>query len=521
MADVLMRDKTASAPASRVWHSGDVLRATVFGPLGLPRGLPAPALVGIALLVAGLLALAVVLLVPAQRSTPVAVAPVEQAEEPQGLVGEPPAPGSQSPFATIAEPPPAPPQRTSFTSYTVQPGDTLWQISERYQLRPETILWSNDIANADLIMAGETLQIPPVDGVLYTVLSGDRVADLVDRFGVDPTAIAAANAIQDLDQIQMGAKLFLPGARPVRPTTAIGADSVQAPGTDSQVAAAINPNAPVPGNIDKLLAAGWLYVDSATALFKTAETGAKVLHQVPEGVRLERLDGFRNGRIQVRDPGDGKSRQAMTGWVSAIDTDVGRAPGPRELPLSYPANAAMDIAQVFAPYRTQLDGTAYAEANCGPTTVAMALDAFGIHLTSGQARAEALDVQRMWGNGTGTLITALATVAQNHGASVLGLRNPDGGIHRWSLDDVRSHVAQGHPVVVQARYRSLPGRGNVAYYGDHYILVTGVVPGGFLYNDAVNTDGIGWDRVMSAERLASAMDASDRRYAYAAFAVGR
>jgi hypothetical protein len=112
-------------------------------------------------------------------------------------------------------------------------------------------------------------------------------------------------------------------------------------------------------------------------------------------------------------------------------------------------------------------------------------------------------------------------VAQIHGVKSYGLYENGGGLRRWSLDDIREQIGLGRPVVVQVRYRSLPGRGNAYYFGDHYLLVTGVVEGGFLYNDPLNSDGLGWDRVMSADRLKTAMDASDRRYAYAAFAVGR
>jgi hypothetical protein len=236
---------------------------------------------------------------------------------------------------------------------------------------------------------------------------------------------------------------------------------------------------------------------------------------------LERLDGFKAGRILVRDPGDGRTRQAMTGWVNAIELDVGRAPSSRELPLAYPADTAMDISHVFAPYRSQLDGAPYAEANCGPTAVGMVLDAFGISVPPRQLRAEALDAQHMYGNGVGTLVTALAAVVDRHGLSALGLHDGSGALHRWTVDDIASHVRAGHPVVVQVRYRSLPGRGGVYYFGDHYIVVTGVVPDGFLYNDPIDIDGLGWDRVMSADRLRTAMDASDRRYAYSALAVSR
>jgi hypothetical protein len=227
------------------------------------------------------------------------------------------------------------------------------------------------------------------------------------------------------------------------------------------------------------------------------------------------------GRIQVRDPGDGETRQAMTGWVDAGDLDVSRSPSTRNLPLAYPADTAMNIFHVFAPYRSQLDGSAYAEANCGPTTLGMALDAFGISVPPNQVRAEALDAQHMHGNGTGTLITALAQVAQNHGLQALDLFADDGSINRWTLDDIRSHLQREQPVIVQVRYRSLPGRGGAYYFGDHYILVTGIVGDGFLYNDPINVDGLGWDRVISGGALETAMNASDARYSHAAVAISR
>ena len=151
----------------------------------------------------------------------------------------------------------------------------------------------------------------------------------------------------------------------------------------------------------------------------------------------------------------------------------------------------------------------------------MALDAFGITLCSGQLRTEALNTQRMWGNGVGTLITALADVVESRGLRTLDLFTPHGAeLRRWTVDDIRTHVSQGHPVVVQDCYRSLPGRGPAVFIGDHYILITGVLGNGtFLYNDEINPDCVGWDRAVLADRLLAAMDASDKHYAYAAFAV--
>ena len=425
-----------------------------------------------------------------------------------------------SPFAGIAEPPPQPPQRPGAVHHTVSEGEVLWQIAEQYNLRPETILWANDIADPDLLLIGQDLVIPPTDGVTYTVRPGDGLADIANRYGVDLQAVITANNMQDADQIQAGADLFLPGGRPLT-TAAPAADTAQADTSDDQEAAISDQSLLLPDNIDAMLNAGWLAARHVTNLYKTADSSGANLHQLPGGARLERLGGVTRGRIQVRDPGDGRTRQAMTGWVDAVDLDVGRSPATRELPLAYPSDTAMDIFHVFAPYRSQLDGSPYAEANCGPTALGMALDAFGVNVTPRQLRAEALDAQHMYGNGVGTLITALAQVASEHGLSANDLRDDDGSLHRWSLDDIRAHVRQGEPVIVQVRYRSLPGRGGAYYFGDHYILVTGVVGDGFLYNDPIDVDGLGWDRVISGATLRVAMNASDQRYAYSAVAIGR
>jgi hypothetical protein len=337
---------------------------------------------------------------------------------------------------------------------------------------------------------------------------------------VDAQAIIGANQLQDADQIQAGADIFLPGGRPLASAATTAAATASAAGEDQAVAAA-GPPAALPDNIDTLLGAGWLNAAHVTNLYKAAEPGSTNLHQLPGGARLERLNGFSRGRIQVRDPGDGRTRQAMTGWVDAFDLDVGRAPVTRQLPQAYPTDTAMDIFHVFAPYRSQLDGSAYQEANCGPTAVGMALDAFGVSVPARQLRAEALNAQHMFGNGVGTLITALAQVVEENGLSAIDLREPSGALRRWSLDEVRAQVQQGHPVIVQVRYRSLPGRGGAYYFGDHYILVTGAAGDGFLYNDPIDIDGIGWDRIISGATLRTAMNASDQRYAYSAVGVGR
>lgn len=495
--------------ASRRWSTRTRLLATAGGVLA--------AVVGI-----GLLASSGVL--PRAETDQESAAPmalVVATAEPlaPSLVSDtPPGPTSDpvpSVFEGIGQTPAQPTRRTDPVSYTIAPGDVLWQIAERYGLRMETLLWANDLADPDLLGIGQTLLIPPSDGVFYTVRPNERLADIAIRYGIELGTIASANHLADMDQITAGGDLFLPGGRPLQPA-AVTATT----GSDDQEAALNAPPVPISPEVAALLTAGWLQAEQPTSLFRGA-VGTSVLGAVPAGAQLERLDGFRQGRIQVRDAGDGRTRQAMTGWVSATDLVVGRAPSTRELPQAYPQDTAMDIAQVFAPYRSQLDGSRYAQANCGPTTLAMALEAFGVSLSSGQLRAETLNAQRIWGNDVGTLITALAEVTRQHGLEAVGLYASDGALRRWTVDDIRSEVRQGHPVVVQVHYRALPNRGGALFFGDHYIVITGLLDERFLYNDAINADGVGWDRVLDQERLQRAMDASDRTYADTAFAVAR
>src|SRR5581483_5357293 len=68
--------------------------------------------------------------------------------------------------AALTGPSPAPtdaPQPLALRSYVVQPGDELRAIAQKFGLRNETVIWANDLANPDLLLAGTELVIPPED----------------------------------------------------------------------------------------------------------------------------------------------------------------------------------------------------------------------------------------------------------------------------------------------------------------------------------------------------------------------
>ncbi len=115
------------------------------------------------------------------------------------------------PFTIIHEAP-----KKTIQAYTVQPGDTVLGIAEKFGLQPETIQWANPNLelNPDLIRPGDQLNILPVNGVLHTVTRGDTLTSLASRFkvSVDDIVNYKDNGLSDATaSLVVGSKLVIPG----------------------------------------------------------------------------------------------------------------------------------------------------------------------------------------------------------------------------------------------------------------------------------------------------------------------
>ena len=251
-------------------------------------------------------------------------------------------------------------------------------------------------------------------------------------------------------------------------------------------------------------------------LWSTDDTNAESLAIAPRFATLELAGAERNGRVAVH-LADGERSDGPLAWVDWDAVIGGRGPDERDLPLARPFSPFAGRVQLDVPYRTQLDGSISAQANCGPASISMALESFGIRIPTTQARAIATRSMGIFSPWSGTTLEALRDVARTHELEALDLHQ-NGRYKRWTLDDVRRHLRAGHPVIPQLRYRAMPGREWTWAGFDHYVVISGMVGDDFIIVDPVPENGRG-ERTITAQQLQRAWQSSD--HPGAALAVAR
>jgi murein DD-endopeptidase MepM/ murein hydrolase activator NlpD len=118
------------------------------------------------------------------------------------------------PYTTIPDRP-----RRTVVGYTVKPGDTLFGIAYQFNIKPETIFWSNKAELNDdvhLLLPGVTLSILPEDGV-YTTADGIQTLDQIVAANNGDTALVVGSKYNELsgyggsDVPPWGMKIVIPG----------------------------------------------------------------------------------------------------------------------------------------------------------------------------------------------------------------------------------------------------------------------------------------------------------------------
>jgi len=79
--------------------------------------------------------------------------------------------------------------RDKIIQYTVQEGDTVSSIAEKFGISVDTIRWQNNLKSKDAIKVGQKLEILPVTGVAHKVQKGDTVYSIAKKYDTSPQGI--------------------------------------------------------------------------------------------------------------------------------------------------------------------------------------------------------------------------------------------------------------------------------------------------------------------------------------------
>jgi murein DD-endopeptidase MepM/ murein hydrolase activator NlpD len=156
------------------------------------------------------------------------------------------------------------------TDHTVAGGETLESIAEQYKLIPATLMGLNPGVRTGKVIPGQTLKIPPFNGIRIEVPSGTLLRDLAKQYKVRADVLFEVNGCQPAPRIA-----FIPGVN-------------WSPMDDARSPQAIPTTAyPLPTPTTTLLGYGWKLrgegeVGLHTGVDLSASLGTKVL-AVAEG----------------------------------------------------------------------------------------------------------------------------------------------------------------------------------------------------------------------------------------------
>lgn len=117
--------------------------------------------------------------------------------------------------------------RSEILEYEVQPGDTLSQVAEKFNISTDTIKWANDMSDKDSIKPGQILKILPVTGVSHIVKEGDTLESVAKKYSTSDQGILdfPFNDVPDDFKLKIGQLLIVPEGFP--PEAAVPKTRVQ------------------------------------------------------------------------------------------------------------------------------------------------------------------------------------------------------------------------------------------------------------------------------------------------------
>lgn len=97
-----------------------------------------------------------------------------------------------------------------YTTYTVQPDDTLWSIGREFGVPIEVLLTENNLRNANELTVGQQLRIPAATTPYwYCVRRGDSLYSIANKFYTTVEQLMQLNDIANPNLIFPGQLIMI------------------------------------------------------------------------------------------------------------------------------------------------------------------------------------------------------------------------------------------------------------------------------------------------------------------------
>lgn len=203
--------------------------------------------------------------------------------------------------------------------YGVREGDTLSQIAEMFDVSAKTILWANDLTNANQIHPGDSLVILPITGVRHVVKKGDTIESIAKKYDGDADDILSYNQLASASDISVGDTVVIPDgtmAAPAATKAVIAKKSSGGTGAATGGAAYTNP---VPGSVRSQGIHGYNGVDLA------APAGTPILAAASGEVIIARTSGWNGGYgsyVVIKHPKGSQTLYAHMNTLSVVQGET-------------------------------------------------------------------------------------------------------------------------------------------------------------------------------------------------------
>lgn len=96
--------------------------------------------------------------------------------------------------------------------YEVKKGESIWSISNKFDVTKNSILWANNFSKNHVIHPWDKIKVPPVSWLIHNVASWETLDSIALKFWIDKKIILEQNLLTSKDLILVWDELVIPWA---------------------------------------------------------------------------------------------------------------------------------------------------------------------------------------------------------------------------------------------------------------------------------------------------------------------